>query len=150
MRRRLYGEATRKLLPPSPEEDIERLEQLIAGTIDHPARPRRKRPETGKWDEGELNRERVLEKGEQHNVTKQFRRRLYTQILAECPILKAPMEEVQEGGQEGRWKVVFSKSSRGKGLCVGTAEEFEGVVEEEGEEAQFVGRRRAEKLRALV
>lgn len=100
MRKKVYREAVGRMLPPVEEEEVRRLERLVTGELDMPVIERRRRPlGEGEMDQGEVRRREVLSRVDGHFVRKQFRRRLYTQILAESPWLFY-VEEGSEGDEE--------------------------------------------------
>lgn len=102
IRKKVYREAVSKMLPPVEERELSRLESLVTGELDMPVVKRRSRPQgQGEMDQGEVKRREVLSKVDRHYITKQFRRRLYTQILAESPrLLYVKGQEVEGGNDE--------------------------------------------------
>lgn len=167
LRWKTYNEALQKLLPPTPAAEIERLEKLVTGELDQPVVPRRARPEgQGEMDAGEVRRREVLVKADGHNVKKQFRRRMYTNILAESPRLYYDEGKVGDidgvTGERpegvGRWAVEFSPLSRGKRPVEGLWEEFDEdesqreSVENSGGRGSpgLVGLNKKEKLKANI
>ena len=149
MRKKVYREAVGRMLPPVEEEDVRRLERLVIGELDMPVVERRRRPlGEGEMDRGEVRRREVMSRADRHYIRKQFRRRLYTQILAESPRLfyvegegegdegiegdgeseddeRGRQEVKEEIGELGRWKAQFSPLGRGKKPVVGLEEEFD-------------------------
>ena len=150
MRKKVYREAISKILPPVEEEELRRLERLVMGEDDMPVVKRRKRPKgEGEMDQGEVRRREVLSKVDGHYIRKQFRRRLYTEILAESPVLRyveggedergnqgegkggsngderERRAVNEESGKLGRWKAQLSPLGRGKQPVVGLEEEFD-------------------------
>ena len=160
MRKKVYREAIAKMLPPVDEAEVRRLERLVTGELDMPVMERRRRPlGEGEMDQGEVRRREVLGRADAHDITKQFRRRLYTQILAESPRLfyvvmegetESDGENVDEEeseddvkeqtGKLGMWKAQFSPLGRGKKPVVGLEEEFDEDEEDRTKNVHSGGR----------
>ncbi|KAF8469053.1 hypothetical protein BDZ91DRAFT_721638 [Kalaharituber pfeilii] len=121
MRRTAYREALRKVYPPTPDEEFIRLEKLVMGEIDEPLRERRPRPEHVYSDKAVARREEILFQTDAHHITKQYKRRLYAQVLAESPRL------FQD--ENGKWIVEFSRVGRGLEPIEGAEEEFDDLEE---------------------
>ena len=105
MKRRWYGQVLDRVLPPLPEEEWIRLRGLASGDIrwEGPIRQRgldkRDGFNNGGFRGTLTGGQRFLSKP--HQLTPRYMRRLWTKILAQCPLMKKT--ELAKSGWDIRW-----------------------------------------------